>query len=59
MTYKGIEPIVEKVTEIYRNGVSLTKKAMKPVEARLERKEGLEWWFITIHPRIISQDGLG
>lgn len=50
MTYKGIRPTVRKVRRLYRSGVSVTKAAMRKVEARLERKEGLESWFISITP---------
>ncbi len=50
MTYKGINPIVRKVTRFYNSGISVAKNAMREVEERLERKEGLESWFITISP---------
>ena len=50
MTYKGIRPTVRKVNRCYKSGIKLAKKAMRHVEARLERKEGLESWFITIRP---------
>ena len=50
MTYKGIRPIVRKTTKSYKSGVSLTKKAMREIERRLERKAGLEPWFISISP---------
>jgi len=50
MTYKGINPTVRKVTRLYNSGISVAKNAMRNVEERLERKEGLESWFITISP---------
>jgi hypothetical protein len=50
MTYKGIGPTVRKVTRLYKSGNSVAKNAMRKIEARLERKEGLEPWFITIFP---------
>ena len=50
MTYKGINPTVRKVTRLYSSGISVAKNAMRKVEARLERREGLESWFITISP---------
>ena len=59
MTYKGIKPTVRKVTKVYRSGVSLTKRAMKSIEARLERKKGLEWWSINISPMTGPSTGLG
>ena len=50
MTYKGIHPTVSKVTRRYKNGITVAKAAMQKVEARLERKDSLEPWFITITP---------
>lgn len=50
MTYRGIKPSVRKVTKIYKNGVSVGKKAMYRIEQRLERMTGLEPWFLTIRP---------
>ena len=37
MTWKGMHPIVELSRKIYQKGVTLSKKAMRAVEARLER----------------------
>jgi hypothetical protein len=51
MTYRGIKPTVRKVAKSYRKGVSVAKKAMRDIEARLERTEGLEDWFIKIVPQ--------
>ena len=48
MTYKGIKPSVRKVTKLYRSGISVAKKAMREIEERLERKPGLESWFIKV-----------
>lgn len=50
MTYKSIKPTVQLVKKIYKRGVSLSKKEMEKIEAKLERKVGLEKWFITISP---------
>jgi len=52
MTYRGIKPTVRKVIRNYRTGKSLPKKIMKKVEKRLDRKSGLENWFITIAPHV-------
>ena len=52
MTYKGNRPRVRKITKAYKAGVALTKKAMRGIERRLQRKEGLEPWFITISPNL-------
>lgn len=50
MTYRGLKPTVRKVTKTYRSGVSVTKKAMRKIEQRLNRMAGLESWFIYIKP---------
>ena len=51
MTYRGIKPTtVRNVVKSYPPGISVTKKAMKKVEERLERAAGLEPWFIKIKP---------
>ena len=51
MTYRGVKPTVRKVTKVYRAGVSVAKRAMREIEKRLERKPGLESWFIKIEPQ--------
>lgn len=50
MTYKGVKPIVKRVSKVYRSGVRLSKKAMEEVEAQISRMPGLEKWFLTIFP---------
>lgn len=50
MTYNKVKPMVSKVKKLYKKGVTLTKKQMKTVEKRLERKPGLPKWFIDIDP---------
>jgi hypothetical protein len=50
MTWKGIHPIVELNRKVYEKGVSLSKGAMKEVEARLERNLSLPKWDILIRP---------
>jgi hypothetical protein len=37
MTWKGLHPVVELSREVYAKGITLTKKAMPDVEARLLR----------------------
>ena len=51
MTYRHLKPSVRKVCKVYRKGVSVAKQAMQDIEARLERTEGLEDWFMKIVPR--------
>jgi hypothetical protein len=50
MTWKGIQPIVKFSSEVYHKGVSLSKKAMREVEARLKRNPLLPNWDILILP---------
>jgi Rhodopirellula transposase DDE domain len=52
MTWKGLSPeVVELRGRDYPNGVKLTRKEMKPWEARLERATELPRYDITIKPR--------
>ncbi len=50
MTWKGLHPVVELSSKLYRKGVKLTKAAMRAVEARLERNPLLPKWDILIRP---------
>jgi transposase len=50
MTWKGIHPIVTLSRQIYQKGVTLSKRAMQAVEARLERDSELPKWDIRIQP---------
>jgi len=50
MTWKGVRPIVELSRKTYRKGVTLSKQAMREVEARLERNPLLPKWDILIRP---------
>ena len=50
MTWKGVQPIVKLSREVYAKGVSLSKAAMRAVEARLERHPLLPKWDILIRP---------
>lgn len=50
MTWKGIHPVVELSRKVYQKGISLGKKAMQAVEARLERHPELPKWDIWIRP---------
>jgi hypothetical protein len=51
MTWKGRPPTVKRLAGDYRNGIRLSKKEMKPYEARLERSQPLRKYDITIKPR--------
>lgn len=50
MTYKGVHPTATLIETEYPTGVRLTKKQMRPYEARLQRLTGLRRWFVTITP---------
>jgi hypothetical protein len=50
MTWKGIHPVVELSRDVYEKGVSVSKKAMQAVEARLTRNPMLPKWDILISP---------
>jgi hypothetical protein len=50
MTWKGIPPIVTLIEKTYLKNISLTKKAMRGIEKRLERNPLLPKWDILIKP---------
>jgi len=50
MTWKGIEPVIVLSEKIYQKGVSLSKQAMKAIEARLHRNPLLPKWDVLIRP---------
>jgi hypothetical protein len=37
MTWKGLQPIITLSRKVYQKGISLTKKAMRAIEKKLER----------------------
>ena len=51
MTWKRMHPVVKRLHGHYPDGVRLTKKEMKPHEARLDRSKTLPKYDITIKPR--------
>ncbi|MEA2059681.1 MAG: ISAzo13 family transposase, partial [Thermodesulfobacteriota bacterium] len=52
MTWKGIEPTVKLINQIYEKGVKLTKKEIKKYEDRIERSKKLSKWDVTIEPAL-------
>jgi hypothetical protein len=50
MTWKGLEPVIQLSQKVYEKGISLTKKAMREVEKKLERNPLLSKWDILIKP---------
>jgi transposase len=50
MTWRGRHPTLKRLHGEYPDGVRITKKDMKPYEARLERSKTLPKYDITIRP---------
>ena len=50
MTWRGGHPTVKRLAGDYRNGIRLSKKAMKPYETRPARSQTLRKYDITIKP---------
>jgi Rhodopirellula transposase DDE domain len=50
MTWKGMHPIIALSRKVYQKGVTLSKRTMRAVEARLTRHPELPQWDILIHP---------
>ena len=50
MTWKGVHPVVQRVTTVYETGVKLTKDAMCVLETKLQRLPELGKWFVDILP---------
>ncbi len=49
MTWNGKHPVAELVRGVYQKGVRLSAKAMKEIEAQVERLPKLGKWFVDIH----------
>jgi hypothetical protein len=54
MTWKGISPILKLSRKVYEKGISLSKKAMRAIEARLKRDPLLPKWDIRIQPEFCA-----
>lgn len=50
MTWKGMHPLVARSRKVYHKGVTLSKRAMRAVAARLERHPALPYGDILIRP---------
>jgi len=48
MTWKGVDPVVRLVEQIYEKGVKLMKQEMKKYEDRIKRSERLPKWDVLI-----------
>lgn len=51
MTWRGLHPVVDLITQHYCSGVTLSDDAMAQLEARLNRDPLLGKWFLTITPQ--------
>lgn len=52
MTWRKMHPVVKRLEGDYRKGVRLSRKEMKPFEARLQRSATLPKYDITIKPHL-------
>lgn len=52
LTFKGKQPIVTLVEEVYHKGVKLSKQEMGKIEAQIERLPALKKWFVNIVARL-------
>jgi len=50
MTWKGENPNVTTIDEVYETGIKLNKKIMKVYESVIERADGIKKWFVSIKP---------
>ena len=48
MTWRGVHPTIHHVHRLYNTGVRLNQKAMRQLEQRFDRLQGLEKYFVTI-----------
>jgi len=48
MTWKGVHPVVNLLTQTYQTGVKLTAKVMQELETHIERLDDLKKWFVYI-----------
>jgi len=55
MMWKGHHPIVGSLNGVYPDGVRLTAKEMKPIEARLQRSAALPKYDIVIKPEVADR----
>lgn len=51
MTWKGKNPCVILVEQIYETGKKVEKKIMEEYEKMIDRAKGIENWFVEINPQ--------
>jgi hypothetical protein len=54
MTWRGVHPVANAATSLYRTGVKLSKEAMQALERCFVRDPQLGKWFITISPDTVN-----
>ena len=58
MTWKGTQPVVQLLQQVYQTGVRLTKAALKPFAQRVHRSKTLPRWSASIQPQRTPVDPL-
>jgi hypothetical protein len=59
MAWKGIHPVAELSRQVYEEGISLSREAMRAVEVQLERHPELPKRDILIRPACMVLDSSG
>ena len=52
--WKGMRTVVNLVDDLYEKGVKICHREKKRLEQRLMRSTYLNWWDITIQPKMVS-----
>lgn len=55
-SFQAVQPVVQLVSKTYHTGVKLTHEQMQRLEKRLQRRIGLEKWFVLITPLTHTQN---
>ncbi len=55
-SFQAVEPVVQLVNKTYQTGVKRTQEQMQRLEKRLQRRMGLEKWFVRISPLADTHD---
>ena len=55
-SFRTVTPVVQLVSKTYHTGVKLTQAQMQHLEKRLQRRLGLEKWFVLISPFTDTQN---
>lgn len=53
-TWRGISPIVHQISDAYHTGVTIAKKAFRPIKDRLLRNRNIPKWSLTIKPEPVG-----